>query len=356
MGRLFPRRFSYSRVIGTLAPRRALPGPRMIISFLRDGAVSSPHRGVFCLGDIVTEIFFMQTADIVGIRKAVQLRGLGQGDAIVFDELPDLLELDAIGKIYDGHPLGLLKYIAEVLGRYAEMRGNVGLPDRLSQMLKNVLLGLFDIPLLMVGRQVPRRVGHSVQAGQKLEHQPRTVERPFGMHGVGQYDLIDKGEDGVVFGQGRRQKRKAQCLYRPLSVWHGRVARLRRTKTEGHTATDRPMLMARLCHDTQRLGIGIANDRPLTSRHLRTVRQDDGQFPLGDVGDLQHDVRQVGEIQIVLIALGTEGVSKNNIGKAEELNVILNVHAYIIANHLNFVKRTLKISIAKTDKSVYHYR
>ncbi len=129
----------------------------------------------FDVCDVETVILFVQAADIIGIRETVQLGSISQREAVIFHELTDLLQFDAVDELHDGHPLDLFENAAQVFGRNAECSRNIGLSNRLAQMLKDILLGFLDVFSIMIRRKILHHTSHAVQTVEELKYQACAV-------------------------------------------------------------------------------------------------------------------------------------------------------------------------------------
>lgn len=286
------------------------------------------------LGDVVSEILLVEPTCIVRIGIAVQLRGLGKGEAVGFHELADLLELDAVDEMHDGHTLGFFENGAQIFGRKAEMRGNVGLTDGLPQVREDVFLGALDMAVVAVDRGVALGTGVAVDAVEELEHQPCTGNLPFRVHGVRKDDFVYEGENRMVFGKRRDDEGKAK---NPEGKHPGCAGRCL-LPVEREVTAHGLMLVPRFGVDVQRVGIWIADDRALSRGYRASICEGEVKRTLGNVGDLQQSEGIGGAVEYVMVAFRTVAVRKEHARQTHDSNVIFHIHAFIIAEHLNFVK------------------
>ena len=127
----------------------------------RQPSVMASNRGVWfvfqqAIRDIELKQLFIKSADIIRVGIAEKLCGLIQGQILFFHQRSNAFQLDTVDISHNRRFFTLLEHIAEIFGRDSQSIGNVGLPDRLADVLKSIILYFFHIlPDALIDRICP---------------------------------------------------------------------------------------------------------------------------------------------------------------------------------------------------------
>ena len=135
----------------------------------RQPSVMASNRGVWfvfqqAIRDIELKQLFIKSADIIRVGIAEKLCGLIQGQILFFHQRSNAFQLDTVDISHNRRFFTLLEHIAEIFGRDSQSIGNVGLPDRLADVLKSIILYFFHIlPDALIDRTLLRACAHFIK-------------------------------------------------------------------------------------------------------------------------------------------------------------------------------------------------